>query len=74
MLALFVRFWLTTPPPVPESGQAAARARGQERYEGFVVAVGRRLARGASFTREVSVDAPAIFEASAVEARDSDGG
>ena len=74
MLALFVRFWLTTSPPVPESGQAAARARGQERYEGFVVALGRRLAKGASFPREVSVDAPAAFEANAAEARDSDGG
>ncbi|OYU70431.1 MAG: CopG family transcriptional regulator [Alphaproteobacteria bacterium PA2] len=74
MLALFVRFWLTTTPPVPETGQAAARARGQERYEGFVVALGRRLAKGASFTREVSVDVPAAFEANAAEAGDGDGG
>lgn len=56
MLALFVRFWLTTTPQVPDAQQVAARAKGQERYEGFVAALGRRLARGASFTREVSID------------------
>ncbi|HKR25748.1 MAG TPA: CopG family transcriptional regulator [Allosphingosinicella sp.] len=59
MMALFVRFWLTTTPAVPESGQAAAQAKGRERYEGFVAALGRRLAKGASFTREVSMDLPA---------------
>lgn len=56
MLALFVRFWLTTAPVVPEAGKAAARAKGQERFEGFVAALGRRLAKGASFAREVSED------------------
>jgi predicted transcriptional regulator len=54
MMALFVRFWLTTTPALPEAAQAAAQAKGKERYEGFVEALGRRLARGASFTREVS--------------------
>lgn len=62
MLALFVRFWLTTTPAVPEAGQAAAQAKGRERYEGFVAALGRRLAKGASFTREVSMDLEATFE------------
>ncbi len=56
MLALFVRFWLTTTPALPEEAQASARAKGQERYEGFVSALGRRLARGVSFTREVSFE------------------
>ncbi|ACG77921.1 conserved hypothetical protein [Phenylobacterium zucineum HLK1] len=56
MMALFVRFWLTTTPAVPEAAQAAAQAKGKERYEGFVEALGRRLARGVSFTREVSED------------------
>jgi predicted transcriptional regulator len=32
-LALFVRFWLTTTPPLPDSAQAAAQAKGRERYE-----------------------------------------
>ncbi len=56
MMALFVRFWLTSTPALPEAAQAAAQAKGKERFEGFVAALGRRLARGASFTREVSVD------------------
>jgi hypothetical protein len=59
MLALFIRFWLTATPPVPEAGQPAARAKGQERYAGFVEALGRRLAAGKLFTREVSFDVPA---------------
>lgn len=56
MLALFVRFWLTTTPALPDSQQAAAQAKGRERFEGFVAALGRRLAKGASFTREISED------------------
>jgi hypothetical protein len=56
MLALFVRFWLAATPAVPETAQAAARAKGRERYEGFVEALGRRLAAGRVFAREVSFD------------------
>lgn len=56
MLALFVRFWLTTTPALPGEAQAGARAKGQERFAGFVAALGRRLAKGASFTREISDD------------------
>ena len=53
MLALFIRFWLAANPPAPE---AAARAKGRERNAGFVEALGRRLAAGRLFTREVSFD------------------
>jgi predicted transcriptional regulator len=45
-LALFVRFWLTANPPLPDSGLAAAQAQGKERYEGFVEALARRLDGG----------------------------
>jgi hypothetical protein len=62
MLALFVRFWLTATPPVPESAQAAARAKGRDRYEGFVEALGRRLAAGRAFTREISLDQPSASD------------
>lgn len=31
-LAVFVRFWLTTNPPLPEPAQAAARSKAVERY------------------------------------------
>jgi hypothetical protein len=55
-LALFVRFWLTTTPALPEQTQAAARAKGAERYDAFVEALGRRLSKGPTFLREVSLD------------------
>ena len=55
-LALFVRFWLTSTPPLPDTAQAAAQAKGRERYEGFVEALGRRLARGRGLAEEVSQD------------------
>ena len=55
-LALFVRFWLTNTPPLPDTAQAAAQAKGRERYDGFVEALGRRLARGRTLADEVSRD------------------
>src|SRR6202048_2624685 len=55
-LALFVRFWLTITPSLPESAQAAAKAKGTERYQGFVETLGRRVAKGQSVLREVSID------------------
>src|SRR6478736_9636062 len=55
-LALFVRFWLTVTPPLPHTAQPAAQAKGRERYDGFVEALGRRLARGASLAQEISRD------------------
>jgi len=55
-LAVFVRFWLTTNPPLPENAQAAARAQAGERYDAFVAALGRRLAKGPKLQQEVSED------------------
>jgi hypothetical protein len=55
-LALFIRFWLIATPSLPEQTQPAARAKGQERYENFLQALGRRLAKGPSFLRELSLD------------------
>jgi predicted transcriptional regulator len=55
-LALFVRFWLTITPSLPESAQAAAKAKGTERYQGFVETLGRRVAKGQSVLREISTD------------------
>ncbi|MBK8631501.1 MAG: CopG family transcriptional regulator [Sphingomonadales bacterium] len=48
-LALFVRFWLTANPPLPESARASAQAQGKERYEGFVEALTRKLESGSRF-------------------------
>ena len=56
-VALFVRFWLTATSPVPEAALPAAQAKGRERYEGFVEALARRLAKGQSLAQEISVDA-----------------
>lgn len=61
-LALFVRFWLTTTPALPEQAQAAARAKGAERYDAFVEALGRRLSKGPTLLREVSLDVAASGE------------
>jgi hypothetical protein len=55
-LALFIRFWLSVTPPLPQSAQAAAQASGRERFESFLEALGRRLAKGRSLLREVSFD------------------
>ena len=42
-LALFVRFWLTSNPPLPDAPAAVAQAMGKDRYDGFVQALARRL-------------------------------
>lgn len=55
-LAVFVRFWLSTNPPLPEPAQAAARAKAGERYDAFVTALGRRLAKGPKLRQEISED------------------
>jgi len=55
-LAVFVRFWLTSTPALPETALPAAQAKGRERYEGFVEALGRRLTRGRRLSDEISRD------------------
>ncbi|QSR21076.1 CopG family transcriptional regulator [Hyphomonas sp. KY3] len=55
-LALFVRFWLTTTPPLPDTMREAAQAKGRERYDGFVETLGRRLAKGNTLEKEVVRD------------------
>lgn len=63
MLAVFVRFWLTTNPPLPEPAQAAARAQAGERYDAFVAALGRRLAKGPKVREEISEDVAGVVDA-----------
>lgn len=58
-LALFVRFWLSSTPALPESAQAEARAKGLQRYDGFVAALGRRLSKGPKLRQEIAEDVPA---------------
>ena len=61
-LALFVRFWLTATPALPEQARAAARAKGAERYHAFIEALGRRLSKGPTLLHEVSADVTAATE------------
>lgn len=58
-LAMFVRFWLTASPSLPEQTSVAARQKGGERYDRFMEALGRRLANGPSVLKEVALDLPA---------------
>ncbi|MGH6957936.1 MAG: CopG family transcriptional regulator [Caulobacteraceae bacterium] len=53
-LGLFIRHWLTVTPPTPPDHQAAARAKGRERYDGFVQALARRMAGAQRLSLEVS--------------------
>ncbi|AYG66051.1 CopG family transcriptional regulator [Rhizobium sp. CCGE531] len=54
-LALFIRFWLNATVPLPDEVQAEARAKGAQRYDQFVQALGRRLTQGQKpLHREVS--------------------
>ena len=60
-LGLFVRFWLANTLALPEAALAAQQAKGRERYENFLAALGRRLAKGASLSRDIEA-APAASE------------
>ena len=52
-VALFVRYFLTITPPLPEPEQEAARALGRERFQVFVAQIGRRLASDHRLVSEV---------------------
>ena len=55
-LSLFVEYWLTITPPLPESAHASARAKGTERFGRFLNTLGRKLATGDRFLKEISRD------------------
>ncbi len=55
-LALFIRFWLTTTQPLPDSALKAAQASGKERWERFVETLNRRLELGPRLRDDVAVD------------------
>ena len=52
-LGLFVRYFLTITPPMPESEQEPARLLGRERFGVFVVEVGRRMTSDRRLVAEV---------------------
>lgn len=55
-LSLFVRHWLVAVPAPSEAHYAAAQAKGRERYERFLEALGRRLSKGPTLLQEVPID------------------
>jgi predicted transcriptional regulator len=62
-MGLFIRFWLTSTPALPEQSSPAARAKGAERYDRFVEALGRRLSSGSTILKEVSIELPEVGNA-----------
>ncbi|ALR19679.1 MULTISPECIES: CopG family ribbon-helix-helix protein [Sphingobium] len=62
MIAMFVRFWLSNTPPPPEAERGAMRRQGGDRYDAFIDALGRRLAKGPKVRQEISEDFPAREE------------
>ena len=72
-VALFIRFWMTITPPLPDSVQAAARVKGTERFEGFLQNLGRRLATGDRFLKELSRDVEPPAEVPAPDIPETNG-
>ncbi|MET4725916.1 putative transcriptional regulator [Bradyrhizobium japonicum] len=58
-IALFIRFWLTTTPSLPEPAAKAARAQAGARYDNFLAALGRRLNQGPKLRQEIPEGCPA---------------
>jgi predicted transcriptional regulator len=53
-LGLFVRFWLANTLALPEAALASQQAKGRERYENFLTALGRRVAKGATLSQDIA--------------------
>lgn len=64
-LALFVRYFLTITPPLPQSEQEPARLLGRERFDVFVGEIGRRIAENQRLVTDVlatiTVSQPDLF-------------
>jgi len=56
MSAMFVRFWLTSTSPPAEAERALLRRLGNYRYDAFIEALGRRLAKGPRLREELRED------------------
>lgn len=55
-LALFIRFWLTTNAPLPDTMMKAAQATGKERWARFVESLSRRMELGPRLKQELADD------------------
>jgi hypothetical protein len=72
-LSLFVQFWLTITPPLPDSAKQSARIKGNERFEGFMQTLGKRLASGDRFLKELSRDIDSLHDLSSQGQSEADG-
>ena len=72
-LSLFVHFWLTITPPLPDSAKQSARIKGNERFEGFMQNLGRRLATGDRFLKELSRDLDSLHDSPPQDQTKTDG-
>ena len=54
-IGLFVRFWLTSNPPLPDAAMKAAQAMGKKRWHGFVESLSRRMEAGPKLRDEVEL-------------------
>jgi hypothetical protein len=74
-LALFVRYFLTITPPLPQGEQEPARLLGKQRFQVFVAQVGRRLAGEQRLFSEVletiAGNEPDLFAVAADDAREA---
>ncbi|MDZ4789943.1 MAG: CopG family transcriptional regulator [Hyphomicrobiales bacterium] len=75
-IALFVRYFLTITPPLPQAEQEAAPMVGRERFQVFVAQVGRRLGSDRRLVSEVLesivAENPGLFAASTDGGEDED--
>ena len=55
-LALFIRFWLNTYAPLPDSAAKAAQAMGKERWTRFVDSLAKRMETGPKLRNEIAFD------------------
>lgn len=71
-VAQFIHFWMTITPPISGTAQSAARAKGAERFEGFMQTLGRRLATGDRFLKELSRDIESLPDDPSMDHLESD--
>jgi len=71
-LALYVRYYLTVTPPLPQSDHQSAQLLGKQRFQIFVAQIGRRLAGDHRFVSEVlktvAVNNPDLFATASEDA------
>ena len=72
-VAQFIHFWMTITPPLTGAAQSAARAKGAERFEGFMQNLGRRLATGDRFLKELSRDVDSSGDVPSPQQSEKDG-